>query len=62
MSMADEVRKPQHSKTTVKKKKSFSEAFIPHKNDSPKEIASKIFSLFSMLVLIVCCVILGVYF
>lgn len=62
MSMADEVRKPQHSKTTVKKKKSFSEAFIPHKNDPPKEIASKIFSLFSMLVLIVCCVILGVYF
>ncbi len=62
MSMADEVRKPQHSKTPVKKKKSFSEAFIPHKNDSPKEIASKIFSLFSMLVLIVCCVILGVYF
>lgn len=62
MSMADEVRKPQHSKTTVKKKKSFSEAFIPNKNDSPKEIASKIFSLFSMLVLIVCCVILGVYF
>ncbi len=62
MSMADEVRKPQHSKTTVKKKKSFSEAFIPHKNDLPKEIASKIFSLFSMLVLIVCCVILGVYF
>ncbi len=62
MSMADEVRKPQHSKATVKKKKSFSEAFIPHKNDSPKEIASKIFSLFSMLVLIVCCVILGVYF
>lgn len=62
MAIADEVR-PQHSKPTEKKKKkSFSEAFIPNKNDSKKEIISKVISLFSMLVLVVCIVILAVYF
>ena len=62
MAMADEVRKPQHAKTEKRPKKSFKEAFIPNKNDSPKELGSKIFSLFAILVLIVCLVILGVYF
>ncbi|MBQ8826820.1 MAG: class B sortase [Oscillospiraceae bacterium] len=62
MAMADEAKKPQHFKAEKKPKKSFKEAFIPNKNDSPKELASKIFSLFSILVLVVCLVILGVYF
>ncbi len=60
MSMTDEIKKPQ--KVKKKKKKSFSEAFIPRKGDSKKEIASKVFSLISLAVLIVCIVILGVYF
>ncbi|MBQ2824556.1 MAG: class B sortase [Oscillospiraceae bacterium] len=63
MAIADEVRKPQHFKETAKKKKkSFREAFIPSKNDSSKELFSKVFSLFSLLVLVVCIGILGVYF
>lgn len=61
MAMADEVRRPQHSKGP-KKKKSFAEAFIPNKNDSKKELISKCISLFSLLVLFVCIVILAVYF
>lgn len=61
MAIADEVRRPEHSKAK-KKKKSFKEAFIPNRNDSKKEIFSKVFSLFSLLVLIVCIVILAVYF
>lgn len=62
MSLADEVYQSQHSKEPVKKKKSFSEAFIPHKGDSGKEIFSKIFSLFAIVVLIVCIVVLVIYF
>lgn len=61
MAIADEVRRPEHSKAK-KKKKSFREAFIPSRNDSKKEIFSKVFSLFCLLVLIVCIVILAVYF
>ncbi|MCD7730730.1 MAG: class B sortase [Oscillospiraceae bacterium] len=62
MAIADEAKKPQHFKKTKKKKKSFSEAFIPHKGDSRKEITSKVISLVSMVVLIVCIAILAVYF
>lgn len=62
MSLADEVYQSQHSKEPVKKKKSFSEAFIPHKGDSGKEIFSKVFSLFAIVVLIVCIVVLAIYF
>lgn len=62
MSLADEVYQSQHSKEPVKKKKSFSEAFIPHKGDSGKEIFSKVFSLFAIAVLIVCIVVLVIYF
>ncbi len=62
MSLADEVYQSQHSKEPVKKKKSFSEAFIPHKGDSGKEIFSKVFSLFAIVVLIVCIVVLVIYF
>jgi SrtB family sortase len=65
MAIADEARKPQHFKEDVKvkkKKKSFSEAFIPHRGDSKKEIASKIFSLCALAVLIACIAILAVYF
>ena len=55
MALADEVYQSQHYKEKEKKKKkSFSEAFIPHKGDSGKEIASKIFSLFAIVVLIAC--------
>lgn len=63
MALADEVYQSQHYKEKEKKKKkSFSEAFIPHKGDSGKEIASKIFSLFAIVVLIVCIAVLAVYF
>lgn len=62
MSLADEVYQSQHSKEPVKKKKSFSEAFIPHKGDSGKEIFSKVFSLFAIVVLVVCIVVLVIYF
>ena len=62
MAIADEFR-PQHSKIVEKKKKkSFSDAFIPNKYDTQKELISKIISLFSMLVLVVCIIILSVYF
>lgn len=65
MAIADEAKKPQHFKETAKskkKKKSFSEAFIPHKGDSKKEITGKFISLISIAVLIVCLAILAVYF
>ncbi|MGN0554235.1 MAG: class B sortase [Oscillospiraceae bacterium] len=62
MALADEVYQSQHYKEKEKKKKSFSEAFIPHKGDSRKEIFSKVFSLFAIAVLIACIVILVIYF
>ena len=62
MALADEVYQSQHYKEKEKKKKSFSEAFIPQKGDSGKEIFSKVFSLFAIAVLIACIVVLAIYF
>lgn len=63
MALADEVYQSKHSKEPQKKeKKSFSEAFIPHKGDSKKEIRDKLFTIFALLVLIACVAVLVVYF
>ncbi|MGN0642294.1 MAG: class B sortase [Huintestinicola sp.] len=64
MSMSDEARvSAKHSKQSRKKeKKSFKESFIPQKGDSSSEIISKLIVLISIAALIVCAVILVVYF
>lgn len=64
MSMSDEAKIPGKKNANKKevKKKSFSEAFIPHKSDSSSVLTGKVITIFSMLVLIVCLVILGSYF
>lgn len=60
MAMSDEVHAAPRYKP--KKKKSFTESFIPLKGDSPKEVLSKVIGLFFVLVIIICVAILGVYF
>lgn len=60
MAMSDEVHSAPRYKT--KKKKSFTESFIPLKGDSSKVVVSKVIGLFFVLVIIVCIAILGVYF
>ncbi|MBP1560519.1 MAG: class B sortase [Oscillospiraceae bacterium] len=63
MSMSDEIRaNPRYKTVQKKKKKSFSEQFIPMKGDKPNEIMSKIIVLLSIAALIVCGVILAVHF
>ena len=62
MAMTDEIRSAPRYKPVQKKKKGFAETFIPMKGDSSKEIVSKVITLISILALIVCGVILGVYF
>ncbi len=63
MSMSDEVRaNPRYKPKQKKEKKSFAESFIPQKGDKPGEIMSKIIVLISIVALIVCGVILAVYF
>ena len=63
MAMTDEIRTaPRYKPVEKKKKKSFSESFIPMKGDSSKEVVSKMIALMSILALVVCGVILGVYF
>ena len=62
MAMSDEVHAAPRYKQPQKKKKSFAESFIPLSGDSPKEVFSKVIVLISILALIVCGVILGVYF
>ena len=62
MAMSDEVHSAPRYKTKTKKKKSFTESFIPLKGDSSKEVFSKVIVLISLLALIICGVILGVYF
>ena len=58
--MTDEVRSTPRYKP--KEKKSFAESFIPMRGDTPNQIMSKIIVLISILALIVCGIILGVYF
>lgn len=60
MAMSDEVRSAPRYKP--KEKKSFSESFIPMRGDTPNQILSKVIVLISILALIVCGIILGVYF
>ncbi len=63
MAMSDEARSTGKRKTRkTKKKKSLKDAFIPQKGDSSSEIISKLISLTSVAVVIVCLVILGDYF
>ena len=64
MAMSDEVRSNPRYKQPKKKKekKGFVESFIPMKGDKPNEIVSKIIVLISILALIVCGIILAVYF
>lgn len=66
MSMSDEAHyKSQRYKTSSKKpaeKKSFVETFIPRKTDNKKEIISKVIVLIALVVLIVCGIVLGIYF
>lgn len=62
MAMSDEVHAAPRYKQPQKKKKSFAEKFIPLSGDPPKEVFSKIIVLLSILVLIVCGVVLGLYF
>lgn len=58
--MSDEVRQAPRYKP--KQKKSFSESFIPKKGDKTNVIVSKLIVLVSLLVLIGCGVVLGIYF
>ncbi|MGN0666273.1 MAG: class B sortase [Huintestinicola sp.] len=60
MSMSDEVRTAQKPPKTKAKKSS--QSFFPKKGDSSSEIISKIIVLVSILALIVCGIILAVYF
>lgn len=60
MAMSDEVRQAPRYKP--KQKKSFSESFIPRKGDKTNVIVSKLIVLASLLVLIGCGVVLGIYF
>lgn len=60
MAMSDEVRQAPRYKP--KQKKSFSESFIPRKGDKTNVIVSKLIVLVSLLVLIGCAVVLGIYF
>ena len=65
MAMSDEVRaNPRYKEPQKKKKrkKGFVESFIPQKGDKPNEVLSKVVVLASILVLIVCGIVLAVYF
>jgi sortase B len=58
MAMSDEYLAARHTKTeSKKKKKSFSESFIPRKGDGVKTIISKIITFVLLLVIVVCGVI-----
>lgn len=64
MAMSDEVRTGTRYKQPAKKKKKkgFVKSFIPQKGDKPSEIISKIIALISVIALIVCGIVLGIYF
>jgi SrtB family sortase len=61
MAISDEAYKPRY-KEKPKKKERGVKGLLPHKGDSKKEVVSKIIVLVSLVVLIVCGVILGIYF
>ena len=60
MAMTDAVRSNPRYKP--KEKKSFAEICIPMRGDTPGQILSKVITLISVVALIVCGIILGVYF
>ncbi len=63
MSMSDEVRaNPRYKPQKKKEKKGFVKSFIPMKGDTPGELTSKLIALVSLIALIVCGIILAVYF
>lgn len=63
MSMSDEVRaNPRYKPKQKKEKKGFVKSFIPQKGDSGGEIVSKLIALVSAVALVVCGIILAVYF
>ncbi len=64
MAMSDEVRSNPRYKQPKKKKekKGFVESFIPLKGDKPNEIISKVIVLVSIVALIVCGIVLAIYF
>lgn len=64
MAMSDEVRAAPRYKQPQKKKqkKGFVESFIPLKGDKPNEIISKVIVLISIAALVVCAIVLAVYF
>lgn len=63
MSMSDEVRANPRYKTPKKKqKKGFVQTFIPLKGDSAGEVISKLIALISIAALVVCGIVLGLYF
>lgn len=63
MSMSDEVRANPRYKTPKKKeKKGFVRSFIPLKGDSAGEVVSKLIALVSIAALVVCAIVLGLYF
>jgi len=60
--MSDEVRANPRYKPKKKEKKGFVESFVPKKGDKPGEVLSKLIALISVIALIVCGIILAVYF
>lgn len=63
MAMSDEVRaNPRYKPKKKKEKKGFAESFIPMKGDKPNEILSKVIVLISIAALVICGIVLAVYF
>ncbi len=63
MAMSDEVKAGYKSKAKrYKPKKTFKESFIPQRGDKPSEIISKLIVFLSVAALLVCAVVLSVYF
>lgn len=61
--MSDEVRaNPRYKPKQKKQKKGFVESFIPLKSDKPNEVLSKVIVLASIAALIVCGIVLAIYF
>ncbi|MBQ7980591.1 MAG: hypothetical protein IJ305_03180, partial [Oscillospiraceae bacterium] len=63
MAMSDEVRaNPRYKPKKKKEKKGFVESFIPLKGDASNVIISKVIVLISIAALIICAIVLAVYF
>lgn len=63
MAISDEVRSaPKYKPVKNKEKKGFKKTFIPLKGDTVSEIVGKIIVFVSIIALIICAVVLGIYF